>query len=203
MSALNRLSADEQRGLCKQAQNGDPEALETLVRSVDGFIWKLAFFYSRRLRIDAEDLAQIGAVAAIKSVWRFNPKRLEAKFSTYACRAIVHAVCRNARQEARRIEYQPADDDLPEPKAPELHGQFGGHIDLNRLLDRLTPEDRRAVELRYGIRDGIQRTLAATGNLIGCTAERVRQRINRAIRKMRDETNFPEGRGGGKRQRGS
>jgi DNA-directed RNA polymerase specialized sigma subunit len=133
MFALNRLSADEQRGLCKQAQEGDRQALEALVRSVDGFIWKLAFFYSRRLRIDAEDLAQAGAVAAIKSVWRFNPKRMEAKFSTYACRAIVHAVCRNAKKKPVALSISQLTKNCwnaaPDPNVP-----FGGNVDLNRLL---------------------------------------------------------------------
>lgn len=191
MVALIRLTGDEQRGLCRQAQNGDANALTLLVQSVERFIWKLALSYGRRNQIDPEDLAQTGAVAAITAVRYFDPNRLEAKFSTYACRAIVHAIARNARKEASNQRFQSADDELPDAHAGDSEGKADvfDQSNLRNLLERLSPEDRVAVELRYGIRDGVPRTLAATGSMIGCTAERVRQRINRAIHQMREETN--------------
>jgi RNA polymerase sigma factor (sigma-70 family) len=191
MVALIRLTGDEQRGLCRQAQSGDTHALTILVQSVERFIWKLALSYGRRNQIDPEDLAQTGAVAAITAVRYFDPNRQEAKFTTYACRAIVHAIARNARKEASNMRFQSADDELADAHVGDSEGKADvfDQSSLRNLLDRLSPEDRVAVELRYGIRDGVPRTLAATGNLIGCTAERVRQRINRAIQLMREETN--------------
>jgi DNA-directed RNA polymerase sigma subunit (sigma70/sigma32) len=74
-------------------------------------------------------------------------------------------------------------------KTDEPNDSTFPNVNVKRLLDRLLPEDRQAVELRYGIRDGVHRTLNATGSIIGCTAERVRQRIHRAIRRMRDVCN--------------
>jgi RNA polymerase sigma-E/F/G factor len=185
MVAPIRLSGDEQRGLCRQAQSGDKHALSLLIQSVECFIWKLAHSYGRRNQVDPEDLAQTGAVAAITAVRYFDPNRHEAKFSTYACKAIVTAIARNARKESSNRRIQSADDEIA-----DVHGCSDDRFDnsnLRTLLDRLLPDDRRAVELRYGIRDGTPRTLAATGELIGCTAERVRQRISRAIQQMRSE----------------
>jgi RNA polymerase sigma factor (sigma-70 family) len=190
MVALIRLSGDEQRGLCRQAQSGDAQALTVLIQSVERFIWKLALSYGRRNQIDPEDLAQTGTVAALTAVRYFDPDRLEAKFSTYACRAIVHAIARNARKEASTKRFQSADDEFPDARAGDTDGKADvfDQSNLRNMLERLSPEDRQAVELRYGIRDGVPRTLAATGSLIGCTAERVRQRISRAIQQMRKET---------------
>jgi RNA polymerase sigma factor (sigma-70 family) len=189
MVALIRLSGDEQRGLCRQAQSGDSHALTILIQSVERFIWKLALSYGRRNQIDPEDLAQTGAVAALTAVRYFDPNRLEAKFSTYACRAIVHAIARNARKELTSKRFQSADDELPDAcVSDDGKADVFDHGKLRHMLERLSPEDRQAVELRYGIRDGVARTLAATGSLIGCTAERVRQRISRAIQQMRNDT---------------
>ncbi|HKI35929.1 MAG TPA: sigma-70 family RNA polymerase sigma factor [Gemmataceae bacterium] len=56
---------------------------------------------------------------------------------------------------------------------------------LAELLRCLAPRDREVIELRYGLRDGIPRTLEEVAQVYGVTRERVRQIEQRGLRKLR------------------
>jgi RNA polymerase primary sigma factor len=54
-----------------------------------------------------------------------------------------------------------------------------------KLLDHLKEKERKTLILRFGIHDGVPRTLEEIGNEFGLTRERVRQIETEAIRKLR------------------
>jgi RNA polymerase primary sigma factor len=56
---------------------------------------------------------------------------------------------------------------------------------VHRLLCRLQPEERRIVEMRFGLDDGAGRTYAEVGAVIGVSAERIRQIEVRAFARLR------------------
>jgi RNA polymerase primary sigma factor len=56
-----------------------------------------------------------------------------------------------------------------------------------RALGRLTHEERSVVELRFGLRDGRERTVEATSRELGVSRERTRQLEERAMRSLGDE----------------
>lgn len=53
------------------------------------------------------------------------------------------------------------------------------------LLETLTPREARVLKLRYGIEDGIERTLDEVGCEFKVTSERIRQIEAKALRKLR------------------
>ena len=53
------------------------------------------------------------------------------------------------------------------------------------MLDTLTARERRVIELRYGLEDGYNRTLAELGDELGVSRERVRQIEAEALMKLR------------------
>jgi RNA polymerase primary sigma factor len=59
--------------------------------------------------------------------------------------------------------------------------------DVVHLLDRLPMRERRILELRYGLADGREHTLAHIGRSLGLTRERVRQLERQAIFRLRSE----------------
>jgi len=67
-----------------------------------------------------------------------------------------------------------------------LEGERGVLVDdVMESFECLLPKEREVLKLRFGIRDGIPRTLEKTGEELGVTRERIRQIEARAIRKLR------------------
>jgi RNA polymerase primary sigma factor len=58
--------------------------------------------------------------------------------------------------------------------------------DLATALDALTPREREALRLRFGLTDGHPHTLEDVGRHFGVTRERMRQIIGAALRKLRE-----------------
>ena len=56
---------------------------------------------------------------------------------------------------------------------------------VHKLLESLTPKERRVLELRFGMRDGRPRTLDEVGAEFHLTRERIRQIEIQALRKLR------------------
>ncbi len=56
---------------------------------------------------------------------------------------------------------------------------------LKKVLETLTPREKRVLELRYGLEDGRSRTLEEVGQEFNVTRERIRQIEAKALRKLR------------------
>ena len=56
--------------------------------------------------------------------------------------------------------------------------------DLIHALNGLTDRERRVIELRFGLKDGVPMTLEQVGKKLGVTRERIRQIEAKAIRKL-------------------
>jgi len=56
---------------------------------------------------------------------------------------------------------------------------------LDKVLDELTPREKRVLQLRFGLKDGRERTLEEVGQEFNLTRERIRQIQAKAIRKLR------------------
>jgi RNA polymerase primary sigma factor len=63
--------------------------------------------------------------------------------------------------------------------------QFLQHERIQALLNKMNERERRVLVLRYGLDDGISRTLGETAKFFGITRERVRQIEVAAMRKLR------------------
>lgn len=56
---------------------------------------------------------------------------------------------------------------------------------LFKHTDRLSPKEKRILELRYGLGDGVQKTLEEVGKEFGVTRDRIRQIEAKAIDKLK------------------
>ena len=83
--------------LIKLAQNGDKEALETIVETNSGLIWSVVRRFLNR-GYDAEDLFQIGSIGLLKCVKKFDTN-YDVKFSTYAVPMIMGEIKRFLRDD--------------------------------------------------------------------------------------------------------
>ena len=75
------------------------------------------------------------------------------------------------------------DDTIPSPQ--EEITRFLQHERIDDLLKRMSERERRVLNLRYGLDDGVSRTLGETAKFFDITRERVRQIEVAAMRKLR------------------
>ena len=75
------------------------------------------------------------------------------------------------------------DETIPSPQ--EDIGRFLQHERIGALLQKMGERERRVLVLRYGLDDGVSRTLGETAKFFGITRERVRQIEVVAIRKLK------------------
>ncbi len=65
---------------------------------------------------------------------------------------------------------------------------------IKELLEKMTPREQKILTLRFGLKDGIPRTLNETAKHFGITRERVRQIETVAMKKLRDIMSSQEAR---------
>ena len=80
-----------------EAQNGNEEELENLVKCNSGLVWSIVRRFKDRGH-ELEDLYQIGCIGFIKSIKRFNTQ-YEVKLSTYAVPYILGEIKRFIRDD--------------------------------------------------------------------------------------------------------
>ena len=75
------------------------------------------------------------------------------------------------------------DETIPSPQ--EDISRFLQHERIDALLQKMNERERRVLVLRYGLEDGVSRTLGETAKFFNITRERVRQIEVVAMRKLR------------------
>ncbi len=86
-------------------------------------------------------------------------------------------------EEDSRLEDFIEDQNSPSPAAKTQ--QYRLQIELEKVLNTLTPRETEIIRLRYGIGIGYPSTLEEVGKKFGITRERVRQIEAKAIRKLK------------------
>lgn len=89
---------DRAAELIRRSQDGDKEARETLIRENMGLVHHVVRRFLGR-GVEAEDLAQIGAIGLMKAIERFNLS-YEVRFSTYAVPMIAGEIRRFLRDDS-------------------------------------------------------------------------------------------------------
>ncbi|MCL1972846.1 MAG: sigma-70 family RNA polymerase sigma factor [Endomicrobia bacterium] len=89
-------------------------------------------------------------------------------------------------EEDSRLEDFIEDQYSPSPVAKTQ--QYRLQLELQKVLNSLTPREAEIISLRYGIGVGYPSTLEEVGRKFGVTRERVRQIEAKAIRKLRHPT---------------
>ncbi|MBX6723977.1 MAG: RNA polymerase sporulation sigma factor SigE [Dactylosporangium sp.] len=196
------LSADEEQFLLARLSSGDAAVRSVLIeRNL-----RLVVYIARRFdntRINIEDLVSIGTIGLIKAVNSFDPgKRI--KLATYASKCIENEILMYLRRTNRtksEVSFdQPlnVDWDGNELLLADIHGtdpdlvyrnveEEADRALLREALKTLSRRERNIVELRFGLRDGIERTQKQVADGLGISQSYISRLEKRIIRRLRKE----------------
>ena len=76
-----------------------------------------------------------------------------------------------------------SDDHVPAPDQEASSKILNKHV--HDVLQTLTEKEQQILELRHGLKDGVQHTLEEVGKIFGVTRERIRQIEAKAHEKIR------------------
>jgi len=177
--------------LIRRAQAGDRVAFETLVRTYDREVLKLAV----RMVGSPEEAADLYQEVFLKVYRSLNRFRFQSTFSTWLYRVVTNVCLDHLRRQKRRMEVQgpisedekteffqtvaeerPALDPERQLRAKEIDGR------LRLALTGLNPRERMIFELRHY--EGMR--LRAISEVCGTTEETVKNCLFRATQKLRE-----------------
>jgi RNA polymerase sigma-70 factor (ECF subfamily) len=135
--ALQRGAKSSDAARVRRAQAGSVSDFEALFRAHWAPAYRAAYLVVRDAGA-AEDIAQEAFLAAVRALDRFDRRR---PFGPWLHRIVVNRAIDWARARALRPEAEAVDAPAPEP--PQRDDE------LLRELDRLSPEHRAVIVLRY------------------------------------------------------
>ena len=155
----------ERKALIRQAQAGDREAAELLVRENAGLIWSVARrFFGRGTEPD--DLFQLGCVGFLKAIEGFD-ESYGTQFSTYAVPKISGEIRRFLRDDgAVKVSRGVKEQAAKIKKARlQLEQRLGREPRISEISEEtgMSPEDIAFAETATGPADSIQRESGEDG----------------------------------------
>lgn len=196
------LTNEEECQLLKRLECGDHAVKGTLIeRNL-----RLVVYIARKFEntgIGIEDLVSIGTIGLIKAVNTFDPVK-KIKLATYASRCIENEILMYLRRNSRiRTEVS-----FDEPLNIDLDGNelllsdvMGTDYDiiyksleeevdkklLVQAMNKLTAREKRIMDLRFGLRDGVEKTQKEVADLLGISQSYISRLEKRIIKRLRKE----------------
>lgn len=163
------------REVIEACQRGDSDAFRVLFEAHKDRIYSIALRYSGD-RAAAMDIAQ---ETFLKVLGRIQDFRGDADVETWLYRIAVNT-CLDYQRRARRLPqfFDGLIDAVSGQAESVLHRLLRAEVkdDVQRIVARLSPEQRMVVVLRYT--EGL--SYEEIGRILGCSAGTVASRLNRA-----------------------
>lgn len=195
------LSSDEENMLLARLDGGDPSVKTTLIeRNL-----RLVVYIARKFEntgVPIEDLVSIGTIGLIKAVNTFDPGK-KIKLATYASRCIENEILmylrRNNKTKAEVSFDEPLNTDWDgnELLLSDVLGQESDVIKyieeevdralLAGALGRLNGREQKIMELRFGLRDGKEKTQKEVADVMGISQSYISRLEKRILKKLRRE----------------
>lgn len=196
------LPRDQEAELLARLDQGELPVRQTLIeRNL-----RLVVYIARRFEntgINIEDLISIGTIGLIKAVNTFTPER-NIKLATYASRCIGNEILMYLRKSSNRRQDASIDEPLnTDSDGNELllmdvltsdQAQVGEELERNAersallaAVQALNPRERQIMELRFGLRDGVEHTQKEVADSIGISQSYISRLEKRIIKRLRQQ----------------
>lgn len=195
------LSTEEESDLLSRLERGDITVRSTLIeRNL-----RLVVYIARKFEntgVPIEDLVSIGTIGLIKAVNTFDPSK-RIKLATYASRCIENEILmylrRNSKTRSEVSFEEPLNTDWDgnELLLSDVLGMESDviqHIEeevdralLYGAMERLNARERRIMELRFGLRGGLERTQKEVADELGISQSYISRLEKRILKKLQNE----------------
>jgi len=193
------LTQEEEIVLLSRLKDGDPDVRSTLIeRNLRLVVYIAKKFENTGIPID--DLVSIGSIGLIKAVSTFDVRK-NIKLATYASRCIENEILMYLRRTIRsknEISFdEPLNVDgegnelcLSDVKGtPEdaIYSDLEKEDDrkmLKKVLDRLPWRERTIVDLRFGLKDGVERTQKQVADMLGISQSYISRLEKKIMQKL-------------------
>lgn len=196
------LSNDEELYLLGKLGAGDRTVKSVLIeRNL-----RLVVYIARKFEnsgVGIEDLVSIGTIGLIKAVNTFDPSK-KIKLATYASRCIENEILmylrRNNKTRAEVSFDEPLNidwdgnelllSDVLGSENDSTYKYVEEEIDKNLLdsaMDHLTDREKIIIQLRFGLKDGSEKTQKEVADLLGISQSYISRLEKRIIKKLKKE----------------
>ncbi|HEX2952640.1 MAG TPA: RNA polymerase sporulation sigma factor SigK [Bacillota bacterium] len=200
------LNEEEERELLMRLENGEEEARNILIERNLRLVAHIVKKFDSTGE-DNDDLISIGTIGLIKGINTFKRNR-NTRLATYAARCIENEILMHLRS----IKKNRNDVLLSDPIGSDKEGNEITLLDIldtgseivtetvemrleeEKLYEKLTMlsrRERKVLELRYGLRDGVHKTQREISKMLGISRSYVSRIEKKALRKLYKEI-FPE-----------
>ena len=153
--------------------------------------------------VGVEDLISIGTIGLIKAINTFNPTK-NIKLATYASRCIENEILMYLRKSSNRRQDASIDEPLntdtdgnelllmvvlisDDPQVGEELERSAERAALRGAVGRLSPRERRIMELRFGRNHEKEHTQKEVADTLGISQSYISRLEKRIIRRLRRE----------------
>jgi RNA polymerase sporulation-specific sigma factor len=169
---------------------------------------RLVVYIARKFEntgIGVEDLVSIGTIGLIKAINTFNPSK-NIKLATYASRCIENEILMYLRRnnkvkteisidEPLNIDWDGNElllSDILGTDNDIIHRSLEDEIDrelLNTAMKRLSIREKKIMELRFGLSNGIEKTQKEVADMLGISQSYISRLEKRIISRLKKEIN--------------
>lgn len=196
------LTPEQEKALLARMMAGDAAARDDLITHNLRLVVYLAKKYESS-GVPQEDMISIGTIGLIKAVNTFTPER-NIKLATYASRCIGNEILMYLRKSSNRRQDASIDEPLnTDSDGNELllmdvltsdQAQVGEELERNAersallaAVQALNPRERQIMELRFGLRDGVEHTQKEVADSIGISQSYISRLEKRIIKRLRQQ----------------
>jgi RNA polymerase sporulation-specific sigma factor len=169
---------------------------------------RLVVYIARKFEntgVGVEDLVSIGTIGLIKAVNTFDPDK-KIKLATYASRCIENEILMYLRRnnkvkteisfdEPLNIDWDGNElllSDILGTENDIIYRYLEDEIDkqlLSLALRKLSDREKRIMELRFGLNDGVEKTQKEVADMLGISQSYISRLEKRIIKRLKKEIN--------------
>ena len=183
------LPPEQERAALDALTRGQPQARDLLI--------------THNPTAGIEDMISIGTIGLIKAVNTFEPTK-NIKLATYASRCIENEILMYLRKSSNRRQDASIDEPLntdtdgnelllmdvltsDDPQVGEELERSAERAALRGAVGRLSPRERRIMELRFGLNHETEHTQKEVADTLGISQSYISRLEKRIIRRLRRE----------------